>query len=329
MRLGFSEQIITGKVNEFIRNRLHQEAIERQRGSNRPVQDYHPTGQQPGQPPLVQGNTPSQRGNAPSSQTGAPLTSGKMQQTPATGDGNASNVDPRYADIPEEAFLPPEAFDNAGDAVGGGYPAGNQYGKEAPLPYETGLKPTNGGGLPQRQPKETASDMLMKIIIQHGADKVFPVELENGDVVYAAVAQYVAEDLASDNLQFGNPLYNKILEEANEHAYDEDFDCERYFTMHADYDVSSLSIRLTSDSVMLAKSMEVKVTEDSLRSKVEHLVYDIRQEFIVSRLKQLQTDILLADNEPERQMQLMMELQEMQKLRNLIAKRIGGNLMVK
>lgn len=320
LRLGLSEQIITAKTNEFIMAyRAAQQKAERlaQTAANREYQNYRSTGQQPGQPAV----------------------SSAADTPPATQQGDQASYRPDDMP-PPDAFLPDEAFENSAEpsAASPDKPASPDN-PATPATPDNPVSPVNpdypaspatpNTPLTSRRPKvqkESVSDLLIKMIIKHGGERLFTAEAEDGSQVQVSVAEYVAADLANDGLMFSLPIYNKVLEEAVEHCYDEDFNSERYFTLHTEYEISDLAIRLTSDSVYLSKSMEVKETEDSLRSKVKHLIFDFRQEFIFAKLKQLQNDIRMAENEPERQKSLMSEYHEVQKLRTLIAKRIGSSI---
>lgn len=305
-RLGISEQILRSKMNEDVRayreEQRKEEERQRRQGQYQ-QQNYQSTGQQPGSA----ATTPS------------------TAQQPANTQGISQTPPPGYDDMPPpEAFLPPEAFENSGQGSTATsvtqQAAEQQYGypqQSAPSSPRTGTV----------TPKESVSEMIIKLIVKHG-DKVLyeNVETEEGQTVSLTVAQYVQIDLANDNLEFSVPVYNQILSEAVEHSGQEGFMAEEYFTLHPDYEVSSLAIRLTTDSVLLSKSLEVKYNEDVLREQVQHLMFDFRNEYIAMRLKQLRADIA-AETDSRRRLELMGELQQTQKIRNAIAKKIGGSIV--
>lgn len=183
---------------------------------------------------------------------------------------------------------------------------------------------------PQRQQyrrnRETSADLLMKMIIQHGEEILYEnITDDDGNVFSLTVAQFIHYNLEGDSLKFGNPMYNDILQEAVEHTGEENFSCEHYFTSHPDYDISSLAIKLTSDALTLSKSLEVKLSIEQLRDKIEHLLYEFRREYITDKLTQIRNEIKTT-TDPERQMELIVELQETEKILTAIAKKIGGSL---
>ena len=179
-----------------------------------------------------------------------------------------------------------------------------------------------------RSKRETSADLLMKMIIQHGEEILYENITDNdGNIISLTVAQFIQYNLEEDELKFANPMYNDILQEAVEHTGEENFSCEHYFTSHPDYEISSLAIKLTSDALTLSKSLEVKLSIEQLRDKIEHLLYEFRREYITDKLTQIRNEIKTT-TDPERQMELIVELQETEKILTAIAKKIGGSLKV-
>lgn len=174
------------------------------------------------------------------------------------------------------------------------------------------------------------------------------VETEDGQTTSLTVAEYIRYNLSLDNLAFSIPLYNQILEEAVAHNWDENVSSQEHFTLHPDYEISSLAIRLTADEVLrgYGKTSEHPDTKDEdadeneeeeirkkdvpspflLLDKANHLLLDFRNEFLQQRLRQLRQEIADAADEPERQLKLIAEMQETQKQRSMIAKQIGSCL---
>ena len=153
------------------------------------------------------------------------------------------------------------------------------------------------------------------------------ITTEDGQTISLTLAQYVDFNLKEDGLQFAEPLYNQILAEAVEHSAEEGFDSERYFTLHPDYDISSLSIRLSADNVILSKSLQVEVTQYAMQEKINHMLLDFRNEYLMQHIRQLTLEIGQTADDPERQLQLMEELKRAQEFRSKIAKKIGNSVV--
>ena len=174
------------------------------------------------------------------------------------------------------------------------------------------------------------STLIIKEVIKHGGMTLYNnVATDDGRNISLTLAQFVDFDLKNDGLQFAEPLYNKILAEAVEHSTEEDFDSERYFTLHPDYDISSLAIRLCADNVILSKSLQVEVTPYTMQEQINHMLLDFRNEYIMQRIKLLTKEISEASNEPGRQLELMAELKEAQQLRSMIARKIGNSVVAR
>ena len=174
----------------------------------------------------------------------------------------------------------------------------------------------------------TLSSLIIKEVIRHGSMIIYDnVETGEGTTVSLTLAEFVDYDLKADGLQFAEPLYNQILAEAVEHSKQEGFDSERYFTLHHDYDISQIAITLCSDNVILSKSLQMEATPYTVCEHINHLLLDFRNEYIMQRINTLTAEIKLATDDADRQMALLAELQQAQKLRSLIAKKIGGSVI--
>jgi DNA primase len=170
----------------------------------------------------------------------------------------------------------------------------------------------------------TVSELIMKLIFLHGADICLEnVETEDGDVISLTVAQLIQYNLSQDELAFSLPIYNKVLSEAAEMAGVTGTEILTHFTQHSDYDISSLAIRLTSDELMKSEE-ELKQSPQQLFDTADHLLLDFRNEYLNIMMNQLKQEIIAAKDDPEKQRQLIGELQQMQKQRAAIAKRIGS-----
>ena len=184
----------------------------------------------------------------------------------------------------------------------------------------TGMRPRPTGS----KANLTVSELIMKLIFLHGADICLEnVETEDGDVISLTVAQLIQYNLSQDELAFSLPIYNKVLSEAAEMAGVTGTEILTHFTQHSDYDISSLAIRLTSDELMKSEE-ELKQSPQQLFDTADHLLLDFRNEYLNIMMNQLKQEIIAAKDDPEKQRQLIGELQQMQKQRAAIAKRIGS-----
>lgn len=191
---------------------------------------------------------------------------------------------------------------------------------------------TTGQQLTPATPQEQASEverMLVQMIIRHGDEILYRnVETEDGGTTDLTVAQFICYDLGADGLSFGNALYNRILDEAEQHSGEENFKAEQYFLNHQDMEISRTAADMAMDPVQLSRSLQLKTEENTLRNKVRHLLLDFRMDYMEQQLKNMRIQIVNAVNDPERTMQLMAEYKEMQLIRNRMAKELGTEIIV-
>ena len=306
VRLGINEQTLIVQMNNFIRaNREEKRKEEERERLRRSTPDYQaPTAQ-----PV---NTPTaQPADAQTSTSASP------QQTVSASSQQPAEDDP-YADIPPEAFLPPEAFEPQS--------SGNSPVSISQTTVSTGTATTQQTySSAKKQPKkEDVQTMLIQCVVRHGEKIIFEdAELDDGTTANVTVAQYVDSQLAQDNLQFTNPVYNQILAEVVAHSGEENFVAEKYFKVHPDYEVSKTAIDLTIDDVQLSKSYEMKYEQDTLREHVVHLVGDFFWETTASRISFLRTEIAHNASNPEKYGSCLKEYQQLIAFRQKLAKVLG------
>ena len=171
--------------------------------------------------------------------------------------------------------------------------------------------------------------MLMQAVVRDG-DKIIirnAKDESTGQVYNLTVAQYIAYDLGLDNLCFSNPIFTQMLNEAVEHSGEEGFKAEEYFTQHADMNVASVAVKLSVDRFQLSESLQVKETEATLRDRVMHLIGDFRLDYIDHHLKELMTQMATTKDMAEL-MKIMEEIKKLQDVRNVLAKKLGSDILI-
>ena len=171
--------------------------------------------------------------------------------------------------------------------------------------------------------------MLVQAIVKDG-EKIIIRDVqddETGERINLNVAQYIAYDLGLDNLSFSNPLSVQILTEAIEHSGEEGFKAEEYFTHHSDILVSTLAVKLSVDRFQLSESMQIKEREVDLRDRIMHLILDYRMDYVEQHLKELQAS-LSTESDLNKTMEIMGEIKKMQDMRNVLARKLGNDIVV-
>ena len=194
------------------------------------------------------------------------------------------------------------------------------------------------------QQASKVEQMLVELIVRNGETVIYNnVETEDGTTVNLNVAQYIAYNLGVDGLKFANPLNSRILDEAVNHAGDEQFCAEQFFLHHSDIEISRIATDLCMDKYQLLDEQkavradeeknadELRVEEENrieaLRQQTEHLLNDFRMDYLEQRLRDLKRDISLAVNDPERLQQLMEEYKTAHELRSQLARLLGNNII--
>ena len=178
-------------------------------------------------------------------------------------------------------------------------------------------------------PITSVESLLIRMVIRHGEQIIYnDVETDDGGHTNISVAQYIAIDLANDNLSFADALYNRILEEACSHATEPGFKASAYFANHPDVEISRLAADMLMDRVQLAESMQVKEGEDTLRNRVVHLVLDFKKDYITERMRAIQADIARSASDGDRCLELMKEYKNLQAIRSQIARELRTEIII-
>jgi len=171
--------------------------------------------------------------------------------------------------------------------------------------------------------------LLIQNIIRHGDEVIYEgVETDDGQTINLNVAQYVDYDLGADGLEFSNPLFNRILQEAVEHSGDAGFKADLYFMQHPDPQVSQLAASLGIDRHQLSRSFQVNSNSNLLRQRIEHLILDFRMDIVSQHLKELQRKMKEIGSDMSQLKDIMDDYKQTQELRNALARQRGSDVIV-
>lgn len=183
--------------------------------------------------------------------------------------------------------------------------------------------------------------LLLQMVVRHGEHIIMRgVEDDSGQLHDVSVAQYISYNLAADKLTFSSPLFNRMLDEAVEKSGEAGFKAETWFLHHNDIDVSRLATALATEEYHLTprhtdgpqneeaeRQREANETE-ALRMQVDHLLTDIRMDYVERHLKELQVQMAQAASDMEKLKTLMADYRDMQNMRNRLARKLGSNIIV-
>ncbi len=320
-RLGMKEQTLITAMNDFIREarQLQQAASQRQAGAAEddyaaaPAQDAGHAAVPAQDASAVQGGGVA-AGSSASNDIGS---AGSNGEGASDAGGVTNGVAPNVAAV--------EAA-GAEEMAEGGAP---NTSATSGTPTAVGrLAPASSAGAGASAAGSDLEMLLMREVVRHGDEIIYQdVETDDGKTISLNVAQYIDLDLGQDGITFSNPLYRQMLKEAVDHSGDASFHAESYFTNHPDITVSQTAIRLAIDRHHLGGRFVEVPREGALRHRVVHLVMDLRMEMIERQLKDIQTAMRQANRDMERVLALMQQYKEMQELRNMLAKRLGNDVL--
>lgn len=149
-----------------------------------------------------------------------------------------------------------------------------------------------------RSSREDEERLLVQAIIKYGEQILFQGETEN-EVGSApcCVARFIAEELATDGLEFSNPHYATILNEALIASQNPDFSAINHFLRHPDPTISQIAAALADDKYRLSSNQQKMYKEEV--DRLDELVPRLLHDFKHSALRQLMKQVLTQLQDPE------------------------------
>ena len=177
-------------------------------------------------------------------------------------------------------------------------------------------------------------ELLVRMIIRYGEKVMCYVEDENGKEKPLTVTEYIIDSLKEDGLHFHDALHRKILREAAEHLYDENFVAERHFVNHPDPEVSKLAADLSSDRYQLSKyhsrGQKIITDEERLYELIPRLIIDFKlsivEEEMDHTLKMLGKPEIA--NAPEQCIPLMKRYKDLHEIQSMMSKKAGDRILI-
>ena len=324
-RLHMPEQTLTTRMNAFIaearRENEKRKRIEEGRAGSAEGKGYTPTG---GQSPMENGALPpeflppeafSVPGSADNGTLHAPDNPwGGQRQESQQGIGR----EPVYAT---------GEYSNRPQREGAGYGAATAVGATVAGPHRYLNRQTIRGISRTASRQECIERDIITAVVRNGEKTVKnDVETENGEKVSLTLAEYVFLNLQCDDIHLHNAVYNAILEEAVGKSHEEGFEAMQYFSRHPDIEIMQTVSEMICDHYVLSKSLEQRVTEESLLQYIDHLLLALRRDMVDTRLAQLLREIAQKSDDSVAVTPLMEEYRNLREISNTISKRLGKNL---
>lgn len=185
---------------------------------------------------------------------------------------------------------------------------------------------------PQKQEYEETNHRpeqeIIRLLLNHGAKEItFEVENEDKRMVEVAVtvAEFILQDIHSDDLMLDNVICQNILNEYAGWWEQKKLPAHSIFTQHQDEDVRKLAIDLLSSQYTLSKNWEqrhkiyLKDEEDELKPRVLYAVYAFKLQKLEKMLAEIQQKIRDMSRQIPADEEMLLELMKTQ--RDLLEKR--------
>lgn len=160
------------------------------------------------------------------------------------------------------------------------------------------------------------SEIIRLLLMYGNSDLVFENENESGYIETHTVkaASFIINDLSTDAIIFGKPVFQKIYEGIATALNESDkIRDHQYFTSHPDPEISELAIELLSSRHELSENWKknkiyVNGEEERLKQTVTATLFSLKAKRITLILKDIQDKMKKAESNEE-QMELLMENQ--------------------
>lgn len=201
---------------------------------------------------------------------------------------------------------------------------------------------------------ENFERQIVRYIVRYGTVMIFQRfekqkkdrQSEEIDVLVeegSSVIEFIHFDLERDNIRFTNPLYAQIFEEAYRKAANEDFQPARYFTSHADENISKLAIEMVSDKYQLSKihakalgeehddEKSVLLEENSLEILIPRVTTELKNAYVMQQISLVMKKIKEAqkNDDFETTLKLLEEKKKLEEIKKLLAKMLGEQVIIR
>ena len=170
---------------------------------------------------------------------------------------------------------------------------------------------------------------LIRALIKFGSDVLFVAKSDdNSSEKPITVSDYILGELLIDQLSFKNDLHEKIRQEYLLNSSKENFNSERYFLNHPDFEVSKLTADLISEKYTLSKIHskfhKLETENDRLAELAPRFVFEYKLAVIMDKRKQKLLEMkTAAETRNEKLMQqIMNEIEAIDNFKNILSKEL-------
>lgn len=178
----------------------------------------------------------------------------------------------------------------------------NRYPGTADLPQQKqkqieAVKPKDGSPFSERE--------VIRLLLKYGSEEFEKIEnREEGTEETVSVAQFIVSEITSDDLEFCDEILKRIFDDYAFHIKEGIFPGDKFFVMHQDPEISSVSADMLSESYELSKIWSSKKshveTEDMvLKELVPETVLKFKSDKIQIMIREVKEEIANAQKEKD------------------------------
>lgn len=196
-------------------------------------------------------------------------------------------------------------------------------------PYESFIPQDN----PENRRFYPLEKLIMELLVRYGEHVMCNVTDDEEREVPLTVAEYIYNDLQTDDLQFHNSLHRRMLAEAMAHIHDVGFHAEHYFSTHPDPDISRYAVSLVNERYTLSKyhtkNQKIATDAERLYELVTHVMIDFKYAIVEEELKHMQQALLSPENlqDETRYMSILKRYKDLSEVQRIMAKQLGDRVL--
>ncbi len=167
---------------------------------------------------------------------------------------------------------------------------------------------------------------LIRYLLRYGNRDLFPNEdYENGHGPEKwNVGLYIFENLKNDAIVLINPLYQKIISEAESIFEQAGDNLARHFVSHPNNQISNIALDCISDKYELSRIhtryQKVAPEEERLKELVPRILYELQDSIITQEIKEIRDKL---KHTPSNAIELLSEIKRLQELKSQLDKELG------
>ena len=132
-------------------------------------------------------------------------------------------------------------------------------------------------------------ETITRILVRYGDTELICVENEQGEEEILSVAQFIINDLRTDDLHFTQPVFKMILELTEEHLAHPQSKLERVLTLHPQKEIRDTAMEMLNDRYELSRIYTKEDSDNSnkLYDIVLRVLADYKSTIISNEIKEL------------------------------------------